>query len=77
MATCYTCAKEFTFGGLKEDGYRFCGDSCYAARESHLKALRLVPMDLTQERAQAIRDGRCAKCGGHGRVDFHKHGTAA
>ena len=24
------------------------------------------------EAAQEIRDGRCAKCGGHGQVDFHK-----
>src|SRR5436190_19430454 len=72
MAICYTCAKEFAFGGVKDSGYRFCSDSCHAARRSHLAALKLVPQHRADATAQSIRDGRCAKCGGRGKVDFHR-----
>jgi hypothetical protein len=70
MATCDQCGTTILFGGVREAGYRFCGDKCRDAA-GFLIAAAALPDDVVAEHARAIHAGQCARCGGRGPVDVH------
>ena len=72
MGPCYTCKRVVAFGGIKDHGFRFCSKSCHAQKAALIDAIGSIPIANADAEALKIRDGRCAKCGRHGNVEFHK-----
>ena len=71
MATCATCKKLILFGGVKEEGFRFCGVSCRDKGYPLIYAEK-VPDQLVDEQAARINRGQCPLCNDVSPVDVHK-----
>jgi hypothetical protein len=72
MGPCYTCKRTVAFGGIKDHGFRFCSKPCHAQKAALLEAIATVPEGNVTAEAQRIKNGRCAKCGRTGNIEFHK-----
>ncbi|MCA9117857.1 MAG: hypothetical protein KDA79_22455 [Planctomycetaceae bacterium] len=73
MASCDYCGTTILFGGVKDEGLRFCKEKC---REEgfYLKVAQQLPADVVQSQMREIHQGACPRCGGDGPVDvqtFH------
>jgi len=68
VATCATCRTTILFGGVSQDGQRFCNAKC-AAKGTVLKLAASIPPDVVTQQAAAIRSGACPRCKGAGPVD--------
>jgi len=70
MAKCGYCGTTIIFGGMKENGLRFCNSECH--RKGRVLVLsRDIPQNLVDEQAGRIHRGSCPKCQGNGPVDVH------
>jgi hypothetical protein len=72
VGSCYSCRNTILFGGIKDQGYRFCSKACLQRRAPYLKELSAVSDASANTEAERIKAGRCSKCGRNGSVDFHK-----
>ncbi len=70
MARCDTCGTSILFGGVRDDGFRFCNVQCQE-RGGLLKAAKRLPEELVSHQVQLVHRGDCPKCGGPGPVDVH------
>ncbi len=70
MAACDYCGTTILFGGVREDGYRFCNQKCRDAAV-FLAASAELPEEFVLEKAREVHEGACPKCGGSGPVDVH------
>ncbi len=70
MATCDSCGSTILFGGIKENGMRFCNNDC--RRNGSLLILsKQIPKNIVDEQANKIHRGLCPKCQGNGPIDVH------
>ena len=70
MAKCEYCGTTIVFGGVKEDGLRFCTKECH--QQGHLLVLsRQIPKNIVDARLGEVHRGLCPKCQGNGPVDVH------
>lgn len=58
------------FGGVRDEGYRFCNEHCQEMGFLIQVADR-VPKEMLDEYVTATHQGRCPKCCGAGPVDVH------
>lgn len=73
MASCCTCGTTILFGGVRDDGGRYCNDDCMDQRRVQERG-REVPEELVARGVRAVLDGPCPVCAGPGPVDlFHSH----
>jgi len=70
MARCDYCGTTIIFGGVFDNGLRFCGEKCHQ-KGFPLVVAHQVPEDLMARHVLAIHQGTCPKCGGQGPVDVH------
>jgi len=71
MATCATCNKTIVFGGVRDNGYRFCSKSCHRGGQL-LIAAQEIPADVVKELAREVHSSACPVCGKRrGPVDVH------
>jgi len=70
MAACGACGTTILFGGVNDDGTRFCNAKCHAQAEL-VFAARHIPPDLVRREAETVHRGMCPKCEGPGPVDVH------
>lgn len=74
MAKCAYCGTTILFGGVTDNGRRFCNTTCHQA--GHLFAIAdRVPQDLLAEHVVEVHQGACPRCGGPGPVDVHTSHT--
>ena len=74
MAACDYCGTSILFGGIKEEGYRFCSEDCHG--NGFLLALAdRIPPEMVQEYQAEMKEGACPNCGGPGPVDLHTSHT--
>jgi DNA-directed RNA polymerase subunit RPC12/RpoP len=74
MAQCDYCGATILFGGVKENGLRFCNQQCQ--QQGIVLAgvgdiAEKVPQDLLIEHVNEIHQGLCPRCGSRGPVDLH------
>jgi len=73
MSACNRCGKTILFGGVKEDGLRFCSRQCRQAGELLLQSQRIPEQVVAQAMAKVV-EGSCPVCSGPGPVDvFFSH----
>jgi len=72
MAPCYACGRTVAFGGVKDQGFRFCSKECHKRKASYLRQMGNVSDSSAVAEAERIRAGRCPRCGKNGGVDIHK-----
>ena len=70
MATCGACGSIILFGGVKQEGRRYCSAQC-AENGALVQRAGRVPEADAQLLASKIHATRCPKCGGQGPVDVH------
>jgi hypothetical protein len=70
MATCASCRTVILFGGVKDEGRRYCSDECLAHARNQAMAATIPPETL-EKRVSEIHSGRCPACGGPGPVDAY------
>jgi hypothetical protein len=70
MAKCGYCGTTIIFGGVKENGLRFCNSECHQKGHVLILAGR-IPKDLVEDQAGKIHRGLCPRCQGNGPVDVH------
>lgn len=70
MAKCAACGSTILFGGVTQDGERFCNSSC---QQQYLVAevASQLPADLIEQALEETHQGDCPVCGGEGPVDVH------
>jgi len=71
VATCATCRTTILFGGVSQDGLRFCNAKC-AANGAVVRLAATIPPDVVTREAAAIRSGACPRCKGAGPVDVRR-----
>ncbi len=69
MASCDTCGTTIVFGGVKTDGFHFCGAKC-AQRAPLLQSAKAVDGARVDTAVNEILNGTCPICGGPGPVDM-------
>ena len=69
MATCDTCGTTILFGGVKTDGFHFCGKKC-ASRIALLHSMRAVAQERIDAEADNVFNSTCPVCNGPGPVDL-------
>lgn len=69
MATCDYCSSTILFGGVRDQGYRFCNARCQKKGQA-LKVNR-PSLDAIAAAANTIHQGTCPRCSGSGPVDVH------
>ena len=70
MDKCDYCGSRIFFGGVRQDGRRFCNNKCY--QEGYLLPMsNEVPADVVQQQIDTVHQGNCPKCRGRGPVDVH------
>lgn len=67
---CDFCGTTIVFGGVKQNGLRFCNQTC-ANNEAIMQASLNVPEEILHQRIREIHQGECPACSGHGPVDVH------
>jgi hypothetical protein len=71
MAKCASCSTTILFGGVKDEGARYCNDDCH--QSGYLLAVaEQIPDEIIQEQLQQIRNGLCPRCSSTGPVDVHQ-----
>jgi len=70
MAACDTCGSTILFGGKKNGDSRYCSEKCMASGRV-LESASRIPETLVRQKAAAIFEGTCPRCGGEGPVDVH------
>lgn len=76
MAKCAHCKKVILFGGVNEQGERFCNKSCLAnfTPSWAVAFARAIPREIIIPEVQRRQQGVCPICGGEGPVDvFMSH----
>ena len=71
MAKCAHCKKVILFGGVEEQGERFCNKSCLAnfTPSWAVAFARAIPREIILPEVQRRQQGVCPICGGEGPVD--------
>lgn len=71
MARCGYCDSFIIFGGVKEEGVRFCSKNCLENGQAVLLSQK-IPEDFVIEQMLALHSGPCLRCGmDNGPVDVH------
>ncbi|MFO0908592.1 MAG: hypothetical protein U0794_09550 [Isosphaeraceae bacterium] len=70
MAACDTCGTTILFGGIENDGFRYCGEKCAEQGKTLHSNCGMTDEEIEQS-AREIHQGNCPKCGGPGPVDVH------
>lgn len=70
MAKCEQCSTSIIFGGVYEDGDRFCNQRCARNYQVVKKSLGL-PAEFVRQQVSEVHQGACPKCLGQGPVDVH------
>lgn len=74
MAACETCGATILFGGVDQDGMRYCNAAC-AQKGALIQSAGRVSDAEVETQARAIHQGNCPRCGGPGPVDVHRSHT--
>ena len=70
MTTCDYCGSVIIFGGVKDNGLRFCNEKCH--QKGYVLVLaNEIPNDIADQETNEIHKGNCPKCQGMGPVDVH------
>lgn len=70
MAKCDSCRALIAWGGIKEEGYRYCSERCMEQGRLD-RVTRAVPRDLLDRYLRAVYEGDCPQCGGPGPLDVY------
>jgi hypothetical protein len=70
MAKCDYCGSGILFGGIKDQGYRFCNAKCQQFGNAINVANQISP-EILDEQVNAVHRGNCPACNGSGPVDVH------
>lgn len=70
MAQCDYCGTMILFGGVRDNGLRFCGQECHEQAALHSVEVH-VPAEILEQQVAEVHQGDCPKCGGPGPVDVH------
>ncbi|WP_435007783.1 hypothetical protein P12x_005048 [Tundrisphaera lichenicola] len=70
MAKCDYCNAMILFGGVKQDQWRFCNDTCHQGAVLLHSASR-IPDEVVARTLKNVHEGNCPKCAGPGPVDIH------
>jgi len=68
MKRCTHCGTTILFGGVNEDGRRYCNEGCHEAGKLALQSQRLPP-EMVAEAVTKVVEGNCPVCGGSGPID--------
>jgi len=70
MAKCEFCGTAILFGGVDDNGLKFCTPQCH--QKGRLVMLsQQVPQNIVDEQVRKVHQGLCPKCNGNGPVDVH------
>ena len=58
------------FGGVRDNGFRFCNAKCQQ-KASWLQISKEMPPDIVDKHVGEIHRGLCPKCQGSGPIDIH------
>jgi hypothetical protein len=70
MAKCDYCNSNILFGGVKQNGLRFCNNKCYQSGYL-LNLSQQVPADVVKREVDKVHQGLCPRCQKPGPVDIH------
>jgi hypothetical protein len=70
MAGCGYCGTTILFGGVRDNGLRFCNEKCHQKGYA-LVVSREIPQEIVDRQVKEIHRGLCPKCNGQGPVDVH------
>lgn len=70
MAKCSYCGTTILFGGVKDEGLRFCNEKC-EEMGFLIQVADRVPREMLEERVKLTHQGNCPKCRGNGPIDIH------
>jgi hypothetical protein len=65
MATCASCGNSILWGGVRQNGRRYCGPKCCSRDEFGRFAAR-IPEQAVRHAVQEIRNGPCPVCSRRG-----------
>jgi hypothetical protein len=68
MSQCTHCGTTILFGGVQDEGRRFCNEKCHEAGVLALRS-QSIPPEVVAQAVAAVVDGACPVCGGPGPVD--------
>jgi len=68
MKSCAHCGTTILFGGVSEDGHRFCNAKCHEAGKLALQSQR-IPPEVVARAVAEVAGGNCPVCNGPGPVD--------
>ena len=71
MASCASCNKMILFGGVEEQGLRFCNAHCLREGQVALAARQMSSYDRTRL-VQSVYRGPCPRCKETGSIDLHQ-----
>jgi len=74
MAQCDYCGTTILFGGVNDNGHRFCNQECQQ-RGVLLTVSEQIPEELLSQHVNAAHQGECPRCSGPGPVDVHSSYT--
>lgn len=69
MPQCDYCGSTILFGGVRDQGYRFCNAKCQ--KKGQALAINQPSPESLEAEVNAIHQGTCPRCGGRGPVDVH------
>jgi hypothetical protein len=76
MASCATCGNSILWGGVRQNGKRYCGQKCCSNDELGRLAAR-IPEQAVKLAAKQIRNGPCPVCSRRGGgIELRKSYTA-
>jgi len=68
MAKCAFCSSTVLFGGVKEEGQRFCNEDCYRNGVT-MAVSHELPADEVRNAVAQVHGGPCPRCEGSGPID--------
>lgn len=68
MAKCANCGTTILFGGVEQNGMRYCGEDCTAISSIGIAA-QDIPDDFLDEQVTQRHQGPCPVCNGPGPID--------
>ena len=72
MGPCLTCGTTVAFGGVKDQGFRFCNKQCHQVKARFIGELAAVSDASAKAEAERIRAGCCPGCGKYGGIELHE-----
>lgn len=72
MPQCAHCGTSILFGGVKDNGYRYCNSDCHQQGKV-LAVVDEMPEDFVNDQIEEARQGPCPKCDGAGPIDLHTY----